>query len=268
MSSTPATERPFIPFKTFAGAAPGVVDVDAQVGLESTVVALGGSGPVPLPDQRGTAFGFVSSGAVMVETRDGLDYIVGAGEWFVEPSARSITARTAHGASIKVAGYAVFRHEYKGLRARGGPVEHAGRLRYIDGCTDTLLFCPVVVGDACINLLHFPAGINQTQHTHPSARIGMVYKGRGYCIDGHGDRTELEPGLVFNIPAGCVHSFFTEDESMDVIAYHPDSDWGPGHGDGITHPMLSRTWVDDAPIDNQVDKHKPIDIIDGFTGVY
>jgi hypothetical protein len=28
--------------------------------------------------------------------------------------------------------------------------------------------------------------------------------------------------------------------SLDVIAFHPDSDWGPTDG---THPMLNRTYL-------------------------
>jgi hypothetical protein len=31
---------------------------------------------------------------------------------------------------------------------------------------------------------------------------------------------------------------------MDVIAFHPDSDWGPT--DGI-HPMLNRTFIGNQP---------------------
>ena len=31
----------------------------------------------------------------------------------------------------------------------------------------------------------------------------------------------------FVVPVDGRHSFFTDDESMDVIVYHPDSDSGP-----------------------------------------
>ena len=47
-----------------------------------------------------------------------------------------------------------------------------------------------------------------------------------------------------SIPTGGQHSFFTDDQTMDVIAYHPDSDTGPDHDD---HPMVNRTLVDGIP---------------------
>ena len=72
--------------------------------------------------------------------------------------------------------------KYDGMRLFGGPVEQVGRLKYIDGCTDSLLIPPVRKGDPCLNHLHFPIGINQTMHTHPSIRIGLVYRGAGDCI--------------------------------------------------------------------------------------
>jgi quercetin dioxygenase-like cupin family protein len=50
----------------------------------------------------------------------------------------------------------------------------------------------------------------------------------------------LEPGQIFIIPPHTEHSFFTEDEALRVIAYHPDTDTGPSDGD---HPMINRTMV-------------------------
>jgi hypothetical protein len=46
-----------------------------------------------------------------------------------------------------------------------GPVEEHGRVRYIDGCTDSLLNAPQLRGEPCLNHLHFPRGIDQTLHT-------------------------------------------------------------------------------------------------------
>ena len=40
---------------------------------------------------------------------------------------------------------------------------------------------------------------------------------------------------------GCLHSFFTRGEALDVLAWHPDSDFGPTHDH---HPMVNRTMVD------------------------
>lgn len=122
-------------------------------------------------------------------------------------------------------------------------VETEGRLRYIDGCTDSLLISPVKLGDPCLNLLYFPANTDQTMHTHPSNRIGMILSGNGVCVteDDRGTtRTPLQPGMLFCIHTGGFHKFQTFDSHMRVLAYHPDSDYGPTDE---THPMINRTMV-------------------------
>lgn len=123
----------------------------------------------------------------------------------------------------------------------GGPVEDWGRLKYIDGCTDSLLIPPVKFGDPCLNALYFPENINQTEHVHPSLRAGLVIRGQGECVTPHA-RTPLEPGVCFIIETDGLHYFRTEaGKSMTVIAFHPDSDMGPKDDD---HPMVNRTIVD------------------------
>lgn len=122
----------------------------------------------------------------------------------------------------------------------GGPIERHGRLRYIDGCTDTLLISPLRAGDACLNHLHFPVGIKQTMHTHPSVRVGIVAKGQGRCITPEGE-FPLVPGTCWYLPVDGKHCFYTDDHTMDIIAWHPDSDTGPRDQD---HPMINRTIVD------------------------
>lgn len=131
---------------------------------------------------------------------------------------------------------------YTGMNLSGGPLEEKGRLKYIDGCTDTLLIAPVRKGDPCLNHLHFPSGIVQTPHTHPSVRIGVVYKGSGECIlPTENIKIPLMQGHAFVIKTNTVHSFNTKDESMDIVAFHPDSDTGMTDDD---HPMINRTIVD------------------------
>jgi len=131
---------------------------------------------------------------------------------------------------------------YVGFNLFGGPIEEKGRLRYIDGCTDTLLVPPVRKGDACLNHLHFPPDIVQTPHTHPSVRTGIVYRGRGECVvPTKSEPVPLVPGYAFVIDTEAVHSFNTTDETMDIIAFHPDSDTGMTDDD---HPMVNRTLVD------------------------
>ena len=133
----------------------------------------------------------------------------------------------------------VTRLKFEGLFQIGGPIERTGRLRYIDGCSDTLLISPVVKGDACLNLLHIPPHTNQTQHTHPSVRAGVIFSGTGTCETPSGSHA-LNAGTLFSIPAGGQHSFHTGESDLLVIAYHPDSDFGPEHDD---HPMVNRTMV-------------------------
>lgn len=131
---------------------------------------------------------------------------------------------------------------YLGLNTFGGPIEETGRLLYIDGCTDTLLIPPLRKGDPCYNHLHFPKNIVQTQHTHPSVRTGLVYKGEGVAILPNEVIKEvpLKKNNVFILRPETIHSFNTKDQTMDVIAFHPDSDVGVTDDD---HPMVNRTIV-------------------------
>lgn len=132
------------------------------------------------------------------------------------------------------------KNNHSGTTLKGGPIEQTGRLRYIDGCTDSLLLPPDKYGDPCLNHLHFPQGIDQTMHIHPSARIGIVARGRGVAITPDNEYA-LIPGLAFVITPDGLHRFRTEGETMDVIAFHPESDFGPQDDD---HPMVNRTIVD------------------------
>ncbi len=132
---------------------------------------------------------------------------------------------------------------YRGFNVFGGPLEEKGKLRYINGCTDTLLVPPVRKGDPCLNHLHFPPHSVQTPHTHPSVRVNIVYRGSGVCLvpEDEKKRVPLVKGYVFIMKTNTLHSFDTEDESMDVITFHPDSDVGMTDDD---HPMVNRTIVD------------------------
>ena len=147
------------------------------------------------------------------------------------------------------------KNNFKAYTTIGGPVEKIGRLKYIDGCTDSLLIAPVKKGDPCLNHLHFPKQITQTAHTHPSHRIGIVIRGEGECVTPFGNLPLIE-GCIFVIKeynsndmyegidgqmyeAGT-HKFDTKDSSMDVIAFHPDSDFG---AEDEFHPMINRTIV-------------------------
>lgn len=164
--------------------------------------------------------------------REGSTYPFAAGMFAAVPGACVVSGAARRGSGLVITHYG-----YRGLFQLGGPIEETGRLRYIDGCTDSLLLAPPVLGDPCVNHLHIPAGTSQSRHIHPSVRAGMIVRGEGVCITPDGERS-LHPGLAFVIPADLLHSFCTRDSSLDVVVYHPDSDTGPTHED---HPMLNRT---------------------------
>lgn len=137
-------------------------------------------------------------------------------------------------------GFLCVRHDYIGMQYIGGPVEELGRLKYIDGCSDSLLLSPLLKGDPCLNFLYVPPGLDQTAHTHPSVRVGMIISGRGYCKTEDGN-LPLEVGSVFVLPPEELHSFHTEDDSLRIVVYHPESDFGPTHEE---HPMINYTFVE------------------------
>jgi hypothetical protein len=212
--------------------------------------------PLLLPEGS-TYYGLVTRGTCKIGAY-GPQHVVDAGMFFCLPG--PLTVQPMGNAQ----GLVIERCQYQGFPQIGGPLEPQGRLKYIDGCSDTLLICPPVVGEPCLNHLHIPPGTNQTPHTHPSQRIGVIVRGSGYCLtpydgtseiafgqmlDEHPDgscwvKTELREGMGWWIPTGLLHSFHTgEDEFLDVIAWHPDSDFGPRHDD---HPMVNRTYVNDV----------------------
>ena len=128
---------------------------------------------------------------------------------------------------------------YRSLFQIGGPVEAHGRLTYIDNCRTSLLVSPARLGDPCLNLLTFPPNILQSQHIHPTIRLGIVVSGKGNCITPDG-KFPLVANQWFFLNEGAQHSFESSSEGLSVIAFHPDSDWGPSDQ---VHPMLNRTYL-------------------------
>jgi hypothetical protein len=124
-----------------------------------------------------------------------------------------------------------------------GWVEKKGRLTYIDGCSDTILVYPARLGDPSLNLLHFPVGIEQTFHSHPSIRLGCVIDGHGFSEIGDIGKeeiTDLNYGDMFSLNQQERHRFKTTKNYMSVIAFHPDGDWGPTDHN---HIMINRTYI-------------------------
>lgn len=182
-------------------------------------------------DNDSTNFGYVFQGKAMLNSLHG-DYSLSKGMYFSVPGPVQLSGNAV--------GLLIAHSNYKGYFQLGGPVEKKGRLRYIDGCTDSLLISPPVYGDPCLNLLHIPDNTFQTQHTHPSLRAGIIISGHGQCITP--DKTyALRSGQSFIIPPEAVHSFSTESSELLVLAYHPDSDFGPSHKN---HPMINRTIIE------------------------
>ncbi len=178
---------------------------------------------------NGTNFGFVVQGEAVLQTASG-KFNLHEKMFFAVPNELEITGGK---------GIIITRISFRGMFSLGGAIENEGRLRYIDGCRDTLLIPPLLKGDPCLNALYFPKAITQTPHTHPSVRVGIVAEGRGECVTPHG-KFPLEKNSAFIIAPEALHSFNTYNDEMIVIAYHPDSDFGATHED---HPMVNRTMV-------------------------
>jgi len=200
--------------------------------------AIDGSGFDPLTDC--SYFVFVYDGTAALSLESGLSatlvkdtYFSHHGLFTLEGVFKAIVIEVCDAGYYRSA-------QYRAMTAIGGTIEETGRLRYIDGCTDSLLIAPVKKGNPCLNHLHFPPGTIQTPHTHPSHRIGLVIRGKGECITAEGV-TPLIPGCIFLIRENGVHKFDTADSHLDVIAFHPDSDFG---AEDDYHPMINRTIVD------------------------
>ncbi|WP_395748836.1 cupin domain-containing protein [Prosthecobacter sp.] len=189
----------------------------------------------PLGDH---VFGYVLSGPARLTVQQ-RTYDLVAGMFFAGPPEMEISGGT--GILIGGSGEAP-------IFLLGGPIEENGRLRYIDGCMDSLLIAPVSRGSACLNALYFPKGTDQTMHTHPSVRVGLVVRGGGVCKCAT-DKMQLRVGDLVVIPPNAVHGFTTAETGMTVIAYHPDSNAGSTDDD---HVMLNGTIVDGVPA-SQID---------------
>lgn len=178
-----------------------------------------------------TYFGYVFMGKTEVVTSDN-SYLLNDRQYFCLNDGFQLNGGK---------GIVIERLHYRGMNSIGGPVEAWGRLKYIDGCTDSLLVPPVKMGDPCLNALFFPENIDQTAHTHPSMRVGMVIEGSGTCVTPE-QEYDLAPGKVFIIHEEGMHKFKTKaNANLTVVAYHPDSDFGPVDED---HPMINRTIVE------------------------
>lgn len=182
-----------------------------------------------------TLYGYVLSGEVSFPNKN----IALEGQYFCYWNGKEEDALNITGDTV------IFtRLGFKGQNIIGGPIEESGRLVYIDACSDSLLVYPPRMGDPSLNLLHFPAGVNQSFHIHPSIRLGVIAKGEGTAwtktASNMHKNIELKEGMLFCIEEREIHRFSTNTQSMTVIAFHPDGDWGPTDHN---HTMLNRTYL-------------------------
>lgn len=116
-----------------------------------------------------------------------------------------------------------------------------GNLSYMDGGTNTTAVNPSRLGDPVINYVHFPAGMRQTLHTHPSHRVGMVLKGTGK-VELDDSEFPLNEGDVFFLQRNVLHNFTCPYENEDVILFVFAPDSGTGPTDEV-NPLKIRTYV-------------------------
>lgn len=230
-------------FITLARTKARLADIDDGLyAIQVHGLYVGKGGSLFLPSHA-THFGYVQGGSLRVHRRSmpNANWVLEPGMYFSFPGGTFLECEDT-------CGFVVTQFGYTGFFQLGGPIEERGRLRYIDGCTVSVLISPPVRGDPCLHHLYFPPHVSQTRHTHPTLRVGMVARGSGRCViprsaDGSGGDVSvpLPTGTIFVIPTGGHHAFHTDEQAMDIIAWHPDSDTGPSDDD---HPVLNRTIVE------------------------
>ena len=199
------------------------------------------SSNLELENNNSTYFGFVESGSIDLFVGEKLFTIYEKMYFSINQNFKLFNNNVSKG-------FIVERINYKGFFSIGGEIEEKGRYKYIDGCSDSLLISPVLKGEPCLNLLHFPPNTIQTPHTHPSVRIGIIISGSGQCIL-ENQVIPLEKGKIFFINSNLLHSFNTQENNMNIVVYHPDSDFGPTD---TNHPMINKTIINGISASNLV----------------
>jgi hypothetical protein len=182
---------------------------------------------------NGTHFGFIQHGHPLLVRQSAQEsYRLHPQMYFCLPNTGYIDGQNSSGMVITCP-------HYQGMFSIGGAIEPMGRFAYLDGGTNSLLIPPLTLGDPCLHAMYFPPGVDQTLHTHPSYRIGIIVAGEAE-IETPEDVISVETGTLFLIHANSLHKFRTSDKHLTVVVFHPDSDTGFTHRD---NPMLRRTMV-------------------------
>lgn len=115
-----------------------------------------------------------------------------------------------------------------------------GNLSYMDGGTNTTAVNPGRLGDPVVNYVHFPAGMYQTLHTHPSHRVGLILKGHGQIELDNKQFFNINEGEVFFMQRNMLHNFICDKEDVVLFVFAPDSGTGPTDE---VNPLKIRTYV-------------------------
>lgn len=196
--------------------------------------------PIKIMPIKGGVFGYINKGFLVVKIKDTAypdQLLINEGFYFSIPSDFEIIKTSR---KYQLAFWT--QKNYKPM-IQLGKVEDTGRLNYIDGCHDSLLLQPIKKGLPCLNALYMPEGVHQTPHTHPSLRAGFIIEGGAQCVAENGN-FDLKTGQIFYLKSDTKHKFRTDLSDyvrMKLIAFHPDSDFGP---EDENHPMINKTIVD------------------------
>jgi|DEB0MinimDraft_6_1074348.scaffolds.fasta_scaffold02358_11 quercetin dioxygenase-like cupin family protein len=116
-----------------------------------------------------------------------------------------------------------------------------GNLSYMDGGTNTTAVNPGRLGLPVINYVHFPKGMQQTLHTHPSQRIGLILSGSGQIELDNNEVFPINRGDVWVMERNVLHNFMcNKGEDVTLFVFAPDSGTGPTDE---VNPLKVRTYV-------------------------
>ena len=97
----------------------------------------------------------------------------------------------------------------------------------MDGGTNSTAIEPARKGLPVVNYVHFPEGMNQTLHTHPSQRIGLVLTGTGSIeLNGHNYFSYTKKS-AFWMDRNELHNFMCNSgDDVTLFVFAPDSGMG------------------------------------------
>ena len=185
-----------------------ISDPDHGAGMDArhtmyptTMSVISKEGPHDVGRVEDTTYGVVVHGEVLVSGERSIEARLMDGHYFSLPG--NIQLNLSKNTKVVTIRRVGFRGQ-----SVVGCLEDRGRLTYIDGCSDSLLVYPPRMGDPCLNHLHFPGDVLQTQHTHPSIRMGIVMSGKGVSWRGKaGAKDDLRPFMTLAKEHGLDNAF-------------------------------------------------------------